>query len=66
MGLNDRPWFCVATLSPDKTECVINMDDKPADTEWFSNTNRFAVSSLGELSMESELVEAPTTLTWPS
>jgi hypothetical protein len=59
MGLNDRPWFPVATLNPDTTEFTIDLTLKPYDVEWFSSTNRFAVSSLGETSMESELVEAP-------
>jgi hypothetical protein len=59
MGLNDRPWFPVATLGPDATELTIDLNQKPYDVEWFSSTNRFAVSSLGETSVESELVEAP-------
>ena len=59
MTLNDRPWFAVATLGPDATEFVANLKDMPEDVYWYSQTNRFAVSSLGELSVESELVEAP-------
>jgi hypothetical protein len=59
MTLNDRPWFPVATLGPNTTECVVDLRDYPEDTYWYSRTDRFAVSSLGELSMESELVEAP-------
>jgi hypothetical protein len=59
MGLNDRPWFPVATLNPDTTEFTIDLNQKPYDVEWFSGTNRFAVSALGPLSVESELVEAP-------
>lgn len=57
--LNDRPWFAVATLGPDTRECVVDLTQRPEDTYWFSKTNRFAVSSLGELSVESALVEAP-------
>lgn len=57
--LNDRPWFPVATLGPDARECIVDLTQRPEDTYWFSRTNRFAVSSLGELSVESELVEAP-------
>lgn len=57
--LNDRPWFPVATLAPGTTEFVVDLTQKPEDAYWYSKTNRFAVSSLGELSMESELVEAP-------
>jgi len=57
MGLNDRPWFPVATLSPAARECLVDLKQKPEDIEWYSQLNRFAVSSIGELSMESELVE---------
>lgn len=57
--LNDRPWFAVATLGPDERECIVDLTQRPDDTYWSSRTNRFAVSSLGELSVESELVEAP-------
>jgi hypothetical protein len=59
MGLDDRPWFPVATLGPDAAEFTVDLTQKPEDVYWYSMTNRFAVSSLGELSMESELVEAP-------
>jgi hypothetical protein len=59
MGLNDRPWFPVATLNPDTKEFVTDMTQQPMDNFGYSNTERFAVASLGELSMESELVEAP-------
>jgi hypothetical protein len=59
MGLNDRPWFAVATVNPDTTECVIDLTQKPMDNYYYSNTERYAVTSLGELSMESELVQAP-------
>jgi len=55
--LNDRPWFAVATLGPDATEFTVDLTQRPEDIYWFSKTERFAVSSLGELSMESELVE---------
>ncbi|MGQ9784784.1 MAG: CARDB domain-containing protein [Armatimonadota bacterium] len=55
--LNDRPWFTIATLGPDAREFVVDLSHYPDDINWFSKTNRFAVSSLGELSMESELVE---------
>jgi len=55
--LNDRPWFPVATLGPDAREFTVDLGRRPEDANWFSQTNRFAVSSLGELSMESELIE---------
>ena len=57
MGLNDRPWFPLASLAPTARAFVADLKDKPEDVEWFSQTNRFAVSSLGETGMESELVE---------
>jgi hypothetical protein len=59
MGLNDRPWFCVDTLNPDTRECVIDLKQQPMDNSYYSQTERYAVSSLGETSMESGLVEAP-------
>jgi len=61
--INDRPWFEVATLGPDATEFVVDLKQRPEDVYWFGQTNRFAVATLGELSVESELVEvliAPT------
>jgi hypothetical protein len=59
MGLNDRPWFCVATLNSNATECIIDLTQRPDDTFYYTGTERYAVSSLGDTSMESELVEAP-------
>lgn len=60
-GLNDRPWFPVGTLSfhPDKQdyELVVDLREYPQDIYWFSQVNRFAVSTIGECSKESELVE---------
>jgi len=58
-GLNDRPWFPVATLGPDARECVVDLKaTRPEDVYWFSQAERFAVSAVGECSVESELVEA--------
>jgi hypothetical protein len=59
MGLNDRPWFEVATLNPDARECIIDIKQQPMDNSWYGQTERYAVASLGELSMASELVQAP-------
>ncbi len=59
LGPNDRPWFPVATLGPTATEFLVDLTQRPEDTYYYNATSRFAVSSLGELSMESELVEAP-------
>jgi len=57
MGLNDRPWFPVATFGPGARQCVADLKAKPEDIEWYSRVNRLAVSSIGALGMESELVE---------
>jgi hypothetical protein len=59
LALNDRPWFAVATVGPDVAEVTVDLTQRPEDVYYFNATNRFAVSTLGELSMESELVEAP-------
>jgi hypothetical protein len=59
MGLDDRPWFSVASLNPDTKECIIDLTERPIDNGFYAQTERYAVSSLGELSMESELVAAP-------
>ena len=57
--LNERPWFEAATLGPNGREFVIDLTERPEDVYWYTQTNRFAVSSLGQQSVESELVEAP-------
>lgn len=57
-GLNDRPWFPVATLAPDARECIVDLNaTRPNEIYWFSQTERFAVSAVGECGVESELVE---------
>ncbi len=56
-GLNDRPWFPVATVGPNTFEVVVDLREHPEDVYWFSHANRFAVTAIGDLSMESELVE---------
>jgi hypothetical protein len=56
-GLNDRPWFPVATVGPDKRDVLVDLRDFPDDTYWFTRINRFAVSTIGELGIESELVQ---------
>jgi hypothetical protein len=55
--LNDRPWFPVGTVEPGTRELTVDLRQFPQDTYWYSRVNRFAVSTIGELSMESELVE---------
>jgi hypothetical protein len=57
MALNDRPWFPVATLGPDARSFTVDLKQRPEDIYWFAVTDCFAVSTLGELSVESELVE---------
>ena len=59
MGLNDRPWFPVATLNAKSREFVVDLGKMMVnDTAWYSRTERFGVSALGALSIESELVQA--------
>jgi len=56
-GLNDRPWFPVATVEPNTREVVVDLRQFPQDIYWFSRVNRFAVTTVGELGVESELAE---------
>lgn len=59
MGLNDRPWYPVATLNRDATEFVVDLDEMYVnDVEWFTHSDRFAVSALAALNVESGLVQA--------
>lgn len=56
-GLNDRPWFEVATVGPEAREAVVDLTQYPDDTYWYGRTERFAVSAIGECGRQSELVE---------
>lgn len=57
-GLNDRPWFPIATLTPEQTECVVDLRQYPKDIYWYKpRTERFGVTTLAATSKESELVE---------
>jgi hypothetical protein len=59
MGLNDRPWWPVATVNRDEREVIVDLNKTMVnDVTYYSDTQRFAVSTLGELSVESELVQA--------
>ncbi len=59
-GLNDRPWHPVATLGPSERSVVVDLKSTLVeDVYWFTRTDRFAVSAIGESGRESELVEAP-------
>ena len=57
MGLNDRPWFPVATVEPGTREVLAATKQYPHDVGFYSELNRFAVTTIGELGMESELAE---------
>jgi len=57
-GLDDRPWFPVATLGPEAREFAVDLTQYPADVYWYQpRTERFGVTSLSGGSVESELVE---------
>ncbi len=56
-GLNDRPWFPVATTGPEAREATLDLRQLPAEVYWLSEADRFAVSTLGELGLQSGLVE---------
>lgn len=56
-GLNDHPWFPVATLGPNAREVVLDLRNAPDELYWFSKVNRFAVASIGEHGLESGLTE---------
>ncbi|MEW6250513.1 MAG: hypothetical protein AB1716_07685 [Planctomycetota bacterium] len=62
-GLNDRPWFVVATLGPEAREFTVDLRQFPEDVYWFkpegspTPTNRFGVTTLGACSIESGLAE---------
>jgi hypothetical protein len=57
-GLNDRPWFEVATLGPQARKCIVDLRERPDDIYWFSKAERFGVATVGEGGVLSELVEA--------
>jgi len=57
-GMKDRPWFPVATVGPKVHEFEVDLKrDRLYDIDWYSGTNRFAVSTIGEDGVESELAE---------
>ena len=63
-GLNDRPWFEVATLGPDAREFTIDITQRPEDMYFYSlqgggQRGRYGVTALGETSVESAIIEAP-------
>jgi len=56
-GLNDRPWFPVATLGPEARTAEVDLREFPEDIYWYSKANRFAVTAIGDLGVESALAE---------
>jgi hypothetical protein len=56
-GLNDRPWFAVATLGPEAREATVDLREFPDDFYWYAkDTNRFGVTALGDCAVQSELI----------
>jgi len=62
-GLNDRPWFPVATVTPDTRKVLVDLSQFPQDVYWYSKAGRFGVTTIGELGLESELAEVLYALT---
>ena len=65
MGLNDKPWYAVATLNPNPNvnqnsfEAIIDLDKTNVhDIVWFTSTQRFGVTTVAELGIQSELAQA--------
>ena len=65
MGLNDTPWTAVATTNPnpnarDNTfEVVIDLDKTGIEyMMWFTKTQRFGVTTVAALGVQSELAQA--------
>lgn len=55
--LNDKPWFCVATVNPQQREAVVDLAATlPDEVYWFGRTERFAVSAVGRNGTEGELI----------
>lgn len=54
-GLNCKPWFPVATLGPDARSALIDLRQYPENNYFFSRSERFGVSSIGENGVESSL-----------
>lgn len=54
-GLNCKPWFPVATLPPSARSALIDVSHYPHDHYFFSRTERFGVSSVGENGLESSI-----------
>ena len=65
MGLNDTPWTAIATTNPnpnarDNTfEVIIDLDKTGIQyMMWFTQTQRFGVTTVAALGVQSELMQA--------
>jgi hypothetical protein len=59
MGLNDRPWFPVGTLEPVAREFIVDMQEtRVHDVDFYSDTQRFAVTTVAGCGVESGLEQA--------
>lgn len=68
MALNDRPWYPLGTVNPDPQtrqntfEMEIDLEEtKVQDVEWFTRTERFGVTTVAALGVQSELAQAADT-----
>lgn len=59
MGLNDRPWWPVATVEPNTHEFIIDLvETEVLDVPYYSDTQRFAVTTVAGTGIESGLEQA--------
>ncbi|MBK9121444.1 MAG: hypothetical protein IPM18_17835 [Phycisphaerales bacterium] len=57
-GLNDRPWFVVATVGPEQRSVLVDLQSRPEDVYWYRPiTDRFGVTTIAGNSLESSLRE---------
>jgi hypothetical protein len=56
MGLNDRPWFPVGTVEPGTHEFIVDLQaTRLHDVDFYSDTQRFAVTTVAGTGVESGL-----------
>lgn len=59
MGMDDRPWYPVATVNAVARECVVDLDQSLVnDVEFYAATERFGVATVGELGVQSGIAQA--------
>ena len=59
MALNDRPWFPVGTVEPHTNEFIVDLQETLVqDIGYYSDTQRFAVTTVASLGIESGLEQA--------